>query len=151
MTFELKVEDELCSGCGNCSVSCPINALMVLDAAGGKGGGVEFIVEGGNALWLSDTCNGCGICVKACAYDALTLKAVEQATSDRELHLVETEGLEEEAEEGAAEIAAPAFRLDPEKRELLEGVFASMKKTKTRRLVEAGKLEDAKANLFKSK
>jgi len=153
MKFEIKVEEELCTGCGNCSIACPINVLELVDVAGGKGGGVELAIESGTVLWLDASCNGCGVCINACASDALSLTATEQEVSDRALHLDEVEGAEEEGLEAVSEeaIAKPSYILDPEKKGFLEDVVASMKKTKPRRLVEAGKFEDAKESLLKIK
>ncbi|MFQ5815836.1 MAG: ATP-binding protein [Candidatus Hydrothermarchaeaceae archaeon] len=154
MRFEIKVEDELCTGCGNCSVACPINALELWDVSGGKGGGVELAVEGGKAFWLDSTCNGCGVCIRACASDALSLMACEQTVTDRALDLAEVGGVTEEEKAAMSEetvAARPTFKLDPKKKGFLEKVLVSMKKTKPRRLVETGKFDDAKERLLKVK
>lgn len=153
MKFELKVGEELCTGCGNCMVACPINALELLDVAGGKGGGVELAIDGGRAFWLNSSCNGCGVCVRACASNALSLSASDQTVTSRALHLDEVEGAEEEKAMTAETRATmkPAFRLDPQKKDRLENMLTSMKKTKPRRLVESGKFDEAKESLFKAK
>ncbi|HDY74228.1 MAG TPA: 4Fe-4S dicluster domain-containing protein, partial [Euryarchaeota archaeon] len=41
MGFEFKIDDELCVGCGNCVVVCPVDALNSADIAGGKGHNME--------------------------------------------------------------------------------------------------------------
>ncbi|GBE56917.1 ferredoxin-2 [archaeon BMS3Bbin16] len=77
MGFEFKIDDELCVGCGNCVVVCPVDALNSADIAGGKGHNMEEltrVVSNGRAIVVdSALCNGCGTCVIACPVDALIL------------------------------------------------------------------------------
>ncbi|MBM4240620.1 MAG: 4Fe-4S dicluster domain-containing protein [Euryarchaeota archaeon] len=82
MTIGLVVHPELCHGCGNCVVSCPVNALRSSEIAGGKGptDDVEIImiVEDGEInLRNSDLCGKCGTCVETCPVDAIKLEDVE--------------------------------------------------------------------------
>jgi ferredoxin len=77
MGFEFEIDDDLCVGCGNCVVVCPVDALNSADIAGGKGDNIEELtrlVSNGRAIVVdSDLCNGCGTCVIACPTDALIL------------------------------------------------------------------------------
>jgi len=77
MGFEFKIDDELCVGCGNCVVVCPVDALNSEDIAGGKGHNIDEltrVVSNGRAIVVdSELCNGCGTCVIACPVDALIL------------------------------------------------------------------------------
>ncbi len=79
----MKVEDDKCSGCGNCVIVCPVNALHNIDIQGGKGGvDSEHIItigEGVAYVFDPDLCNGCGSCIKACAHDAVLLESIQQS------------------------------------------------------------------------
>lgn len=59
--YVVRVDEELCIGCGTCAASCQFGALSVNDHA---------IVD--VAL-----CMGCGICLSQCAQEALTLERDE--------------------------------------------------------------------------
>ncbi len=59
----LKVNDELCIGCGICEESCAFASIEVQD------GKVE----------INDTCTLCGACVDVCEVEALTLEGVEKS------------------------------------------------------------------------
>jgi len=55
--FESIIDQELCSGCGNCVDRCPVDAI-ILD---------EFAVVN------RDLCLGCGLCAGVCPEEAITL------------------------------------------------------------------------------
>ncbi len=77
MEFKLIYEEELCSGCGNCVVACPVNISLDERALGGKGGGSELRIKDGSAKVEINLCTGCGICVEACSFNALKLELKE--------------------------------------------------------------------------
>ena len=56
MSFAMHINMERCTGCNNCVVSCPVNALELntVDPA-------------------STLCAGCGVCVEACPYEVIRL------------------------------------------------------------------------------
>lgn len=155
MTFDLVVEEEICTGCGNCVVACPINALKVDEAYGGKGGGVELKIENGITCVITDACNGCGVCVVACSQRALSLKALTPQQAARELRISEMGAVEGEADGEAVEEYEPSkvarFKIDPVKKALLESVLGALKNIKVRYLIESGKAEDAKESILKRK
>ena len=142
--FKLEVKEELCSGCGNCVIACPINALNAAEVAGGKGGGVELKIEDGISYVLSDTCNGCGICVKSCAQKAILLHAQEHSPASRELIISEINKKGEEVVVVEEAVEEAAFEIDAKRRALLESVLSSMKNIKVRYLIETGKAKDAR-------
>lgn len=82
MVYRIIVHRELCHGCGNCVVACPVNASKSTDIAGGKGPqddvNPSIIVEDGavkvNQL---EECTNCATCIKACPVGAIELEEVE--------------------------------------------------------------------------
>lgn len=81
MAYKLVVYKELCHGCGNCVVACPVNASKSTEIAGGKGPqedvGQILIVEDGT-IELKDLseCNNCATCIKACPVNAIALEEI---------------------------------------------------------------------------
>ncbi len=61
--FMLQIDEDTCTGCGNCIVTCPVNALDLDDHMGVDSGKVN--------LYNRDFCTGCGNCMKACAHNAI--------------------------------------------------------------------------------
>ena len=84
MTIGLVVYPELCHGCGNCVVACPVNSLRSLEVSGGKGptDDVEIIMmvdDGVIELKNPNFCGKCGTCVETCPVFAIRLEKVEEA------------------------------------------------------------------------
>ncbi len=59
----LKVNEELCIGCGICADQCPFSAIEI---------------ENGRAV-VGDACTLCGACVESCEVGALTLEGTEKS------------------------------------------------------------------------
>jgi 4Fe-4S ferredoxin len=79
MAIGLKVYPELCHGCGNCVIACPVNSSRSPEIAGGKGptDDVEIIMiveDGEIQIKNADLCGKCGTCVESCPVDAITLE-----------------------------------------------------------------------------
>ncbi len=69
MGMKLIINEELCVGCGNCAIVCPINALEI-----SKEGEVKIVVSSGVAKSEEDFCEACGSCLRACAFGAIDIE-----------------------------------------------------------------------------
>jgi Fe-S-cluster-containing hydrogenase component 2 len=65
--FALKVDDDTCTGCGNCIVVCPVNTVDPEDVMG--------VNKGAVSVYDKEFCTGCGNCMEACAYNAIEVHA----------------------------------------------------------------------------
>ena len=63
------IDDEQCTGCGNCVDSCPFGAI-------------ELKNEKAKIL---PNCNLCGACVEACPVEAISLERDKDATDNMDL------------------------------------------------------------------
>jgi 4Fe-4S ferredoxin len=75
MAFAVHVNLNRCTGCGNCVVACPVNAieLYTLDPVTKE---KIYAVRDGKSISLDvkmELCAGCGVCVGACPYKVITL------------------------------------------------------------------------------
>jgi ferredoxin len=57
--FVAQVNEDLCTGCGNCETACPFGAVSLPE---------------GTSLIDQQKCMGCGVCVEHCTVDAISLR-----------------------------------------------------------------------------
>jgi 4Fe-4S ferredoxin len=75
MAFSVHVNMERCTGCNNCVVACPVNALELYSTDPVTKEKI-YVVQDGVAISLDfkdELCAGCGVCVEACPMDVITL------------------------------------------------------------------------------
>lgn len=67
------IDEEKCSGCGNCVVNCVVNSKNQETAAGKpqEENSVIFIIDGKCKVLNENLCLGCGMCMKACAFECI--------------------------------------------------------------------------------
>ena len=75
MAFALHINMDRCTGCNNCVVACPVDALelFTLDPVTTE---KIYKVKAGKAMnidFKSELCAGCGVCVEACPHDVIRL------------------------------------------------------------------------------
>lgn len=75
MAFAMHINLERCTGCNNCVVACPVNALELYTVDPVTKDKI-YSVRDGKAIVLdvnSELCAGCGVCVEACPYNVIRL------------------------------------------------------------------------------
>ena len=75
MAFSVHVNMERCTGCGNCVIACPVDALE-LHTVDPVTKDKIYAVRNGKSIHLdvkSELCAGCGVCINACPYDVIRL------------------------------------------------------------------------------
>ncbi len=80
MSFEIKIDEKFCSGCGNCVIVCPVNALKSVEASGGVGPVEEHgmaVSSGTVSVYEPEFCEGCGSCMEACTFDAISIETAK--------------------------------------------------------------------------
>ncbi len=59
--MSIRIDDELCNGCGSCQASCPYGGIEIID----------------DKARITEDCNLCGACVEACPVEAIILEREE--------------------------------------------------------------------------
>lgn len=75
MSFAMHINMERCTGCNNCVVACPVNALELCTVDPVSSDKI-YLVQNGKAISLDlnkELCAGCGVCVEACPYSVIRL------------------------------------------------------------------------------
>jgi 4Fe-4S ferredoxin len=73
VTIELDIQNRVCTGCNNCVVACPVNALELTVADPVTKKKTYNVLNGKAVVVDEDVCNGCGICLMVCPVRAITL------------------------------------------------------------------------------
>jgi len=83
MAFAVHVNMRRCTGCNNCVVACPVDALE-LHTVDPVSTDKIYKVINGSAVILdvkNELCAGCGVCVDACPYDVIKLSGQAPAVA----------------------------------------------------------------------
>lgn len=75
MAFSVHINMEQCTGCGNCVIACPVDALELHTVEPASKEKI-YAVRNGKSVHLdvkAELCAGCGVCVNACPYDVIRL------------------------------------------------------------------------------
>jgi len=75
MAFALHVNMDRCTGCNNCVVACPVDALELYTVDPVTNEKIYQVKDGKSVIidFKQELCAGCGVCVEACPYDVITL------------------------------------------------------------------------------
>jgi len=100
--MSIRIDDELCTGCGSCIASCPY-------------GGIEIINDKAS---ITEDCTLCGACVEACTVEAIILEREEFKI--KEVDISQYKGIWVIAEHYKDKIHDVAFQLLGKGRELAD-------------------------------
>jgi 4Fe-4S ferredoxin len=81
--FKLKINNNTCTGCNVCVVSCPINFNQLRKHSFLNNKNAVILVKNGIATPIfiegrETNCDGCGVCVKNCPQVAIRIECVEE-------------------------------------------------------------------------
>jgi 4Fe-4S ferredoxin len=75
MAFAVHINMENCTGCNNCVVACPVDALELYTAGPVTTDKIYNVRDGKSVVldFKGELCAGCGVCVQACPHDIIRL------------------------------------------------------------------------------
>ena len=106
--MSIRIESELCTGCGSCEASCPFGGIEVVD----------------NCAVILEGCTLCGACVEVCPVDAIILEREEFKVE--KMDISQYKGVWAVAEHYKGEIHPVAFQLLGKGRELADKLNGSL-------------------------
>lgn len=80
--YQLKINKNICIGCNDCVVSCPINFQQLKEKGFLTQENAVVLVKNGMAYDIykeerTQNCDGCGVCIKFCPVNAIKLELLE--------------------------------------------------------------------------
>ncbi|MFX0070236.1 MAG: FAD-binding protein [Candidatus Hermodarchaeota archaeon] len=106
--MSIRIDDELCTGCGACQANCPFGGIEVID----------------DKACISDDCTLCGACVEVCPVDAIILEREEFKVE--KMDITQYKGVWVIAEHYKGKIHPVAFQLLGKGRELANKLKVSL-------------------------
>jgi electron transfer flavoprotein alpha subunit/NAD-dependent dihydropyrimidine dehydrogenase PreA subunit len=106
--MSIRIESELCTGCGSCEASCPFGGIEVVD----------------NCAVILEGCTLCGACVEVCPVDAIILEREEFKVE--KMDISQYKGVWVVAEHYKSESHPVAFQLLGKGRELADKLNTSL-------------------------
>jgi ferredoxin len=81
--YRLKINKNICIGCNDCVVSCPLNFQQLKEKGYLTEENAVVLVKNGMAYDIyvegrDVNCDGCGVCLKYCPVSAIELHLVEK-------------------------------------------------------------------------
>ncbi|ABN06413.1 4Fe-4S ferredoxin, iron-sulfur binding domain protein [Methanocorpusculum labreanum Z] len=83
MAFAMHINMERCTGCNNCVVACPVNALELNTVDPATTDKIYLVVDGKAKILdvKHELCAGCGVCVEACPYNVIRLVGPQEGAT----------------------------------------------------------------------
>jgi 4Fe-4S ferredoxin len=75
MAFAVHINIERCTGCNNCVVACPVDALELHTVNPASKEKINAVRDGRSVIldFRNELSAGCGVCVQVCPYGVINL------------------------------------------------------------------------------